>query len=259
MARILSLTSPHLKGADVKHLQAALKNNVFKKDYMPSGDADGEFGPVTAQAVYRAEYWLGYPKPVQSCGSILPAYLNGEKKLPIAHRVRRKARLAHAAKTTPLRVKAFNEALTHVGYTESPPGSNRNMFGRWYGYDGVPWCAEFVSYCYAKAGSSNVKKLARWAYTPYMVADARAGRNGLAVTTKPQRGDIVLYDWDDDGVADHVGLFDEWVVEGSTFKSVEGNTSPTDSSNGGMVVHYGTAGFNPRSKSSVIVFAHLAS
>lgn len=258
MGRVLSLTSPHLKGDDVKSLQAALKNNVFKADYLPSGVVDGEFGVLTAQAVHRAEYWLGYAKPIQSCGTTLPAYLNGEKKLPLAQVARRHARVRAYRRThAPLRVKAFNEALTHVGYSESPPGSNRNMFGRWYGMDGVPWCAEFVSYCYAAAGSKNTRKLSRWAYCPYIVADAHAGRNGLSVTTKPVRGDLVLYDWDGDRLADHVGLFDEW-VDADSFKSVEGNTSPTDSSNGGMVVHYGTGQFAPRHRSSVLIFAHLS-
>jgi hypothetical protein len=33
-----------------------------------------------------------------------------------------------------------------VGLTENPPGSNRTPIGQWYGFDGVPWCAETVSY-----------------------------------------------------------------------------------------------------------------
>lgn len=31
-----------------------------------------------------------------------------------------------------------------VGTTESPPGSNDQKYGREYGVNGVPWCAEFV-------------------------------------------------------------------------------------------------------------------
>jgi hypothetical protein len=258
--RILALTSPHTKGDDVLHLQKLLKSNIAHIDYMPDAQPDGEFGTLTAQAVRRAEYWFGYPTPVQSCGTILPAYLDGSKKLPLNQRLRRAARLrrARAEAALPLRAKAFHEALKHVGTTEQPPGSNLNPFGKWYGYNGVPWCAEFMSYCYSVAGSKNVKRLARWAYCPFIVADARAGRNGLTVTKNPQQGDIVLYDWDNDGVADHVGLFDKWVVQGSSFASVEGNTSPTNASNGGQVVHYGTGDFHARSVTDVICFAHLA-
>src|SRR5258708_33541862 len=43
---------------------------------------------------------------------------------------------------------ALAEALRHVGVRETPPGSNRTMFGRWFGADGVPWCAIFASYCF---------------------------------------------------------------------------------------------------------------
>src|SRR5439155_688813 len=35
-----------------------------------------------------------------------------------------------------------------AGVCEVPPGSNRTMFGRWFGTDGVPWCAIFASYCF---------------------------------------------------------------------------------------------------------------
>lgn len=258
MGRVLALTSPHLQGADVRHLQQALQQNAFDKDYLQTAQVDGDFGPLTAQAVYRAEYWLGYAKPVQFCGTPLPRYLRGELALTTAMQANRKGRLAKAAAADPLRVKAFKEALTHVGLRESPAGSNMQMFGSWYGMNGVAWCAEFVSYCYAAAGSKNVAKRQRWAYCPYMVNAARSGSNGMTITKQPKQGDIVLYDWDNDGTADHVGLFDRWIVQGHTFASVEGNTSPTNASNGGQVVHYGTQGFHPRNATDVICFAHLA-
>lgn len=258
-SRILSLTSPHLTGPDVTHLQTVLKKNAFDKNFLPDGRVDGEFGTLTAQAVYRAQYWLGYAKPIQSCGTILPAYLEGKKTLPITNRVRRNSRIRSAAAARPLRAKALAEALTHVGVKEDPAGSNRQKFGAWYGWNGVAWCAMFVSYCYTAAGSKNTKKLARWAYCPYIVADARAGRNGLTVTKSPKPGDVVLFDREKDGVANHVGLFDHWIKEGVTFASVEGNTSPANASNGGQVVHYGTGPYKPRSVADVIIFAHLAS
>lgn len=259
MARVLMLTSPLMHGSDVTHLQNLLNKNAFDKDYLQGTNADGEFGPYTAQAVYRAEYWLGYAKPVQRSGTPLLAYLSGSKPLTAAMRDRRKARIARAQAAQPMRVKAFKEALTHVGLKESPAGSNRNPFGKWYGMDGVAWCAEFVSYCYAAAGSKQVAKGRRWAYTPYMVYAARSGTYGMAVTRQPKQGDIVLYDWNNDGTADHVELFDKWIQEGSTFASVGGNTSPTNASAGGQVYHYGVNGANPRSVNDVIVFAHLSS
>src|SRR5262249_20647970 len=45
-------------------------------------------------------------------------------------------------------LKALAEARRLVGVTEDPPGSNRTQFGRWFGADGEPWCAMFLSYCF---------------------------------------------------------------------------------------------------------------
>ena len=45
-------------------------------------------------------------------------------------------------------VRALALARMNVGVREWPAGSNRNPFGAWFGEDGVPWCAIFVSYCF---------------------------------------------------------------------------------------------------------------
>lgn len=259
MTRTLVLASPHLNGADVTELQKALKANRFGRSYY-DGPVDGEYGPLTAQAVHRAEYWIGVKVPDQKTSGNLYAYLTGAKPLTRAMSRRRAKRIRVMETRKPLRVKAFELALTQVGTTEDPPGSNRQKYGAWYGFNGVAWCAIFCSWCYHFAGSVSFNpKLGRWAYCPYVVSDARAGRNGLSIATSPKRGDLVLYDWNNDGVADHIGMFDAWIDEAAgTFASVEGNTSPTDASNGGMVVHYGTGSFKPRSKADVILFAHVA-
>lgn len=254
MARVLGLTSPMMTGADVLALQKALKQNAFDKNFMPDGKADGTFGDWTAQGCYRAQYWLGYATPTRKAGTPLVAYLRGTRPLPKANRERRAARIRKAEADKPMRVKAFEEAARHVGVKESPPGSNRQKFGEWYGWNGVAWCAMFVSYCYAAAGSKSVAKRLRWAYCPYMVADAKAGRNGLALTRSPQRGDVVLFS---KPVAKHVELFDEWVVEGKTFATIGGNTSPNDMANGGMVYHYGKGGRPVRKVSDVNCFVHV--
>jgi len=54
-------------------------------------------------------------------------------------------------------VPQLAEALRHVGVRESPPGSNRTPFGRWFGADGVPWCAIFASYCFDVGGGSILR------------------------------------------------------------------------------------------------------
>lgn len=42
-------------------------------------------------------------------------------------------------------------ARAEIGKRESPAGSNRVKYGVWYGLNGTPWCAMFVSWVYAQA------------------------------------------------------------------------------------------------------------
>ena len=144
---------------------------------------------------------------------------------------------APPAETGTTRQRALSAATKYLGVKESPSGSNRTKFGAWYGQDGQPWCAMFVSYCYEldAGGSPSFAKASSYAYVPYVVSDGRNQRNGLSVTSSPVPGDLVCYDWSYDGTYDHIGLFEEW-VGGGTFNAIEGNTSVSDNSNGGEVM-----------------------
>jgi hypothetical protein len=135
-----------------------------------------------------------------------------------------------------IRGDALRAAIGELGYKESPSGSNANKYGSWYGANYQPWCAMFVTWCYETAGPSDAfVKGSRWAYCPYVVADARAGRYGLKTTDDPIPGDLVVYDWSWDTVYDHIGLFEKW-LGGGDFSAIEGNTSTSSNSNGGQVM-----------------------
>ena len=153
-----------------------------------------------------------------------------------------------------VREAALEEARHHLGYTESPAGSNHNMFGSWYGMDYSPWCAMFVTYCFecgAKGGSPSFSKGSYYAYVPYVVQDARSGRRGLSVASTPKPGDLVCYDWSRDGTYDHIGLFESGSA--SSWQAIEGNTSTSSNSNGGEVMR------RSRSKNdAAVVFVRVA-
>jgi hypothetical protein len=138
-----------------------------------------------------------------------------------------------AVKTT--RERALDGATGEIGYAET--GNNDTKYGDWYGMNHQPWCAMFVTWCYeTKAGGSpSFARASAYAYCPYVVEDARNQRNGLTTTQSPIAGDLVVYDWGYDGTYDHIGLFEAW-AGGSSFRAIEGNTSSTDYSNGGMVM-----------------------
>jgi len=131
----------------------------------------------------------------------------------------------------------LSKAIPEIGTKENPARSNRQKYGEWYGMNGVPWCACFVTWC-DLLGAAPTKSFQRgvwYSYVPYIVNDGRLGRNGLSLTSSPIPGDLVCYDWSRDGEYDHVGLFEKW-VSGRTFQAIEGNTSTTDNSNGGEVM-----------------------
>jgi len=153
--------------------------------------------------------------------------------------------------TQTVREAALSRAVTQIGQHESPPESNLTQYGNWYGENGVPWCAIFASWCYEYATKDvgkgdnphfrtltdavNQGKTDYYDYVPYIVSDARNGRNGLVVTSSPIPGDLVCYDWNYNGEYDHVGLFEKW-MSGSQFQAIEGNTSTSNNSNGGQVM-----------------------
>lgn len=237
MKRTLQLTSPYMRGDDVAYARRLLDNNILCPElHLEPGET---WNQSAADAARRAKWELGYPESRirGTFGTTLEKYLRGQAKLPFLYRRRRNKRL-----NADIGLKALAEARRWLGTTETPPDSNIALpFTRWYGWVGwgAPWCAVFVSYCLAKAGFKHIDpKAARWAYCPYMLADAKAARFGLRKITaaEVQPGDIVLFDWSGDGIPDHVGFFQEWVVKGSSFRSVEGNTSIGDDSNGGIVM-----------------------
>jgi hypothetical protein len=245
--RILKLTSPYMRGNDVKRAQ----RNLSSVDAWV-GKIDGVYGPKTAAASKQAKWILGYPKSkcTQTYGQALDDYLTGKKKPNALMRRRARARLVS---NQPMREKALAEGIKWLGTKESPPNSNKVMFSDWYGLRG-PWCAMFVTWCYTKAGSKVFDpKKARWAYCPFMVNDARAQRNGLVVVPvdKVQVGDIAMFDWHGDGISDHVGIVETRPNKKGDFDCIEGNTSRGNDSDGGQVMR------RQRNKRQVQVFIRV--
>jgi peptidoglycan hydrolase-like protein with peptidoglycan-binding domain len=136
-------------------------------------------------------------------------------------------------------------AAREIGYKESPPGSNGNKFGSWYGMDYQPWCAMFVSYCFYNAGLPlpiTTKK--GFAYCPYGV---KWFKNKGKLSKTPEVGDVVFYDREKDGVSEHVGIVETVNADGSII-AIEGNTGVGDDSNGGQVMR------RTRLKSTILGF-----
>jgi peptidoglycan hydrolase-like protein with peptidoglycan-binding domain len=130
--------------------------------------------------------------------------------------------------------QAIKFGLTQVGITESPRNSNHTPYGAWYGQNGEPWCAMFQSWVLHHAGVSNfaIETSKGFAWT---VAGVRWFRNhGYWVSsTDAQPGDLIFYDWANNGIPDHVGML---LSNGPTMRVLEGNTGNVSQQNGGEVM-----------------------
>jgi len=127
-------------------------------------------------------------------------------------------------------------ALKEVGNKEVPAGSNKTTYGEWFGLNGLAWCGIFVSWVYWKAGKPLPKIGFTKGFAGCQTMHAFAKSEGM-LTLDPKAGDVVLYDWNGDGRFDHTGVFTEWSDKAKgKFRSIEGNTSFANQSNGGEVM-----------------------
>lgn len=133
--------------------------------------------------------------------------------------------------------KTVQIAASQIGKMERPAGSNSTKYGRWYGMNGVAWCAIFVSWCLNEAKlnvNMNTKKGAH--FCPHWVTWFK--RHGQWHTNNPQAGDVVFFDWYPNtrkSGAWHVGIVESVNADGSIV-TIEGNTSLTNQDNGGKVM-----------------------
>ncbi len=130
--------------------------------------------------------------------------------------------------------KIIKIAKQEIGTMEEPANSNKTQYGEWFGFNGVPWCAIFVSWVYHHAGFPLGNIGFTKGYAGCQTAVAHYKETG-EVTDNPTEGDIVFFDWSGDGRYDHTGIFVE-DVNGEYFKTIEGNTSQSNQSNGGCVM-----------------------
>lgn len=81
------------------------------------------------------------------------------------------------------------------------------------------WCMTFISFLFIKANGVEALGKTECGCQEYL---SYARKNGMEVTN-PQKGDLVFYDWGNDGTVDHVGII--VMVSGSSIYVVEGNKS----------------------------------
>ncbi len=144
--------------------------------------------------------------------------------------------------------KVLNIAAAEVGYLEKRSNGNldsatanagdANYTKYWRDikpeYQGEPWCACFVTWCFVQAfGKDMAKKLLK--HYPYVYCPTMADL--FTLHANPERGDIVIFKHS--GEFTHTGIVTG--VDGDYFTTIEGNTSGGSSiiANGGAVCKKG--------------------
>ena len=119
----------------------------------------------------------------------------------------------------------IDNATNELNYQET--GNNDNKYGKWYGLNNQPWCAMFVSWCFAQADLSQLVA----AQTKKGFASCDAGlkwfakRNKLIPVGQAQPGDVVFFQFDNDAEPDHVGIVIKNWKRKNILVTIEGNTS----------------------------------
>lgn len=123
-------------------------------------------------------------------------------------------------------VRPGNNKIVDIAKAEEGVSGRPNKYTYWYGKIGntysYHWCAAFVSWCANQAGYNSA--VGKFAYCPSW-ADSFSSKGQWARPgdITPVAGDIIFFDWEVDGITDHVGI----VIgsDGSKVYTVEGNSS----------------------------------
>ena len=96
-------------------------------------------------------------------------------------------------------------------------------FWSWYGFPSrEEWCACFVSWCADQCGLITSGAVPKFASCPAGVEWFRSNGKWKDSTHSPSAGTIIFFDWDGDGVSDHVGIVEK--CENGRVYTVEGNS-----------------------------------
>ncbi|HXL42832.1 MAG TPA: peptidoglycan-binding protein [Gaiellaceae bacterium] len=202
--RVLQLANPHMTGPDIEELQRLLAKNAFGS--FDAGKPDGEYGELTAGAVERAKWELGYPQNAVNSvfGPQVKTILAGRKPLPDPFKRRRMKRLGQARSEQGIRKRIVNWALWgcknsgQIGYSQN--GSVRlSALERPGALPLATDCSAFATlcYCWARAPNPNgrgVYDARQPAYTGSMLDRCRripkrtAQPGDLVVWVPPSRG-----------------------------------------------------------------------
>ena len=106
----------------------------------------------------------------------------------------------------------------------SQEGSGGQTYWSWYGFNSrVAWCACFASWCADQAGLIDAGLVPRSAVCTDSIEWFNNRGKFVDPSYIPSPGDLIFFDWGNDGHADHVGIVVS-VANGRVY-TIEGNSS----------------------------------
>ncbi|MBS6194793.1 MAG: lysozyme family protein [Clostridiales bacterium] len=93
----------------------------------------------------------------------------------------------------------------------------------WYGFNSrVEWCACFVSWCAEQCGYIQSGVIPKFSSVSAGVDWFAAKGQFRDASYVPAAGDLIFFDWENNGTIDHVGIVEN--VTGGTVNTIEGNS-----------------------------------
>lgn len=115
-----------------------------------------------------------------------------------------------------------NEQLVTVAKSQLG-NEGGEKFWSWYGFNSrQEWCACFVSWCADQVGLIESGAVPRFAYCPTGIEWFKSHGKWQEAGSIPTPGTIIFFDWEQDGISDHVGIVES--CDGTTIYTVEGNS-----------------------------------
>ena len=114
-----------------------------------------------------------------------------------------------------------SQAIVQVALTQE--GNGGDTYWSWYGFaQREEWCACFVSWCADQCGYIEAGVIPKFSLCSAGMEWFESRGQFMDGSYVPATGDLVFFDWENDGSVDHVGIV-ESVVDGNIY-TVEGNS-----------------------------------
>lgn len=114
-----------------------------------------------------------------------------------------------------------SQAIVQVALTQE--GNGGDTYWSWYGFSSrEEWCACFVSWCADQCGYIEAGVIPKFSLCSAGMEWFESRGQFMDGSYVPATGDLVFFDWENDGSVDHVGIV-ESVVDGNIY-TVEGNS-----------------------------------